>query len=740
MTFSSTEEPRIDPAAADQRAGELHRRGSGLDLGDMLRILSERRYIIAGVAVVGLLLGIAASLVMTPMYRATALLELNSPASQVLDEASGSPVGQSVDGQELLATQLGLLRSNSLARRVVQDLNLVSRPDFGGSEGSRQQRTDRAVKVLQNNTLVEGVRGSLLMKVSEVSPDPALAARIANALAQGFIASSLERRYDSSSYARDFLRTQLGTTKAALEDSERQLNAYAIQSGIFRAPAQVANGVAVEGASISANNLTALNQALNDARVRRITAEQAWRSGAGQTNAAQGTVTAGMREQRALLKAEYDDKAKLFKDDYPEMRQLASRIGALDRSIAAEAGATVGGRRSDLQAEFRAAQQAETAIAAQVGSLKGEVQDERSRSIQYNILQREVDTNRALYDALLQRYKEIGVAGGIGQSNISLVDEAKAPQVPYRPVLPLNAGIGLLGGLALGMLLAAVAHLMFDNIVTPADVRGKLGLPVLGVVPTEAHGRPLFEALDDRKSDVSEAYYSVRTALRFADPAGAPRSLLVTSSRPGEGKSTSAYAVASSFARTGTRVLLVDADLRKPTFVSQQSEGKGLAWLLGSEEPLAQYVEATKTENLSLLPVGRYHGSAAELLGSTRLNRIVEEASRDYDLVVLDGPPVLGLADAPLLGALAEKTIVVVESREARTGAVNEMVRRLQSSGSRIVGVILTKMRRDGAGYGYNYYSYSYGSEGTGGKVSSTSGRTININAGDGDAGGSSQA
>ena len=727
MNVQSNDELRIDPAGA----GDASYRGNGVDLGEMLRILSERRYIIIGAAVIGLLLGIAASLFMTPMYRATALLELNSPANQVLDEAGGRRSAPSINGQELLATQLGLLRSDSLARRVVQDLNLVSNPSFGGEEGSRQQRTDRAVKVLQRNTTVEGERGSLLMKVSEVSPDPQLAAKIANALAQGFIASSLERRYDSSSYARDFLRNQLAATKTALEQSERDLNAYAIQAGIFRSPAQVVNGNVVESESLSTSDLQALNQALNEAKVRRITAEQAYRSGAGQLNAVQNTMTAGMREQRALLKADYDEKAKLFKEDYPELRQLASRIAAFDRSIASEAGTASSGKRADLQAEFRAAQQAESALAAKVSTAKGGVQDERSRSIQYNIIQREVDTNRALYDALLQRYKEIGVAGGIGQSNVSMVDEAEAPQGPYRPVLPLNAGIGLVGGLALGVLLAVVAHLLFDNIVTPADVRAKLRLAVLGVIPQEREGRALFEAIDDRKSAVSEAYYSVRTALRFAEADGVPHSLLVTSSRPGEGKSTSAYAIAASFARTGEKVLLIDADLRKPTFVSRQAEGRGLAYLLSTEEPVAKYVEPTNTENLSLLPVGRYSGSAAELLASVRLNQILAEAQRQFALVVLDGPPVLGLADAPLLGALAERTIIVIESREARTGALNEMIRRLQASGTRIVGAILTKARGDGSGYGYNYYSYSYGSEDRGGKVSSDPARKIDLAAAD---------
>lgn len=709
------------------RAGAPDQVGGGIDLADLLRIVSERRYIILGIAVLGLVLAIGISTLMTPLYRAVAVLELNPPQTEVLDEATAGRQGPSSSGQEMLATQIGLLKSDSLSRRVVQDLNLISRPDFGGTGGTRQQRIDRGAAVIQSNTLIDTVKGSMLIRVSHSSPDPALAARIANALAKGFIASSLERRYDSSSYARDFLRNQLAATKISLEDSERQLNAYAIEAGIFKAPGQTANGVTTEGSSLAASNLTSLNEALNQARIRRINAEQAYRNGATGTPGQQVDGAAGLREQKALLAAEYEDKAKLFKEGYPEMRQLASRIAALDRAIAGEKTNTTSGRQANLLADYRAARDSEQALGSQVSILKGDVQTERSRSIRYGILQREVDTNRALYDALLQRFKEIGVAGGIGRSNVSLVDDAKAPQSPYRPNMPLNALIGLLGGLALGVALAIVAHLLLDNLVNPHDIRSKLGLPVLGVIPNETDGRSLFETLDDRKSDVSEAYYSVATALRFADEDGLPKSLLVTSTRPGEGKSTSAYAIASTFARTGVKVLLVDADLRKPTFVSRQEGGRGLAHLLGSDEPISNYVENTNTENLSLLPVGRFNGSPAELLASSRLPHIVQEATRAFDFVVFDAPPVLGFADAPLLGAITDKAIIVVESREARTGAVAEMIRRLRAAGTVVAGAILTKVREDGAGYGYNYYSYGYGSDGAGGKVTSDPARAMDV-------------
>ncbi|MFM6933008.1 MAG: GumC family protein [Novosphingobium sp.] len=722
-TMSAAGAPQITPLENPVQA-------HGFELGDILRILSEQRRIILGAGIIGLILGIAASLLMTPMYRSTALLEINNQASDMLANAgSKAPqTQQRLASQELVATQIGLLRSEKLARRVAEDLNLASLPDYGGDSGTREDRTKRATEALMRDTAIESVKNSLLIQVSQTAKDPVMAAKIAQGMADGFIASNLERRFDSSSYARKFLSDQLERTKAALEDSERKLNAYSMNSGVFRTQSVTVEGKTSEGATLAQSDLSLLNEALNAARVRRITAENAYKSASVAFSGDQVAAVGPLVTQRAELQAQYDEKSKVFKADYPAMRELQARIARMDASINSERGRTSGNRRAELQGEFQSAVRAEAQLAARVAAAKGEVQGERGRSIEYNILQREADTNRALYDALLQRYKEIGVAGGVGQSNVSVVDPADPPSYPYKPRLPVNAGIGLLLGLAVGMALAFAVHMLFDAIIDPADVRNKLHLPVLGVIPMDTEDRTLMEALADRKSDISEAYYSVRTALKFTSSKGAPRTLLVTSTRPGEGKSTSAYAVASSMARLGTKVLLIDADLRKPTFVSSRSDGYGLAHLLGTEEPLSAYVETTQAENLSLLPVGRFVGSAAELLSSNRLPAIIAEARDTYEMVVIDGPPVLGLTDAPLLGATAEATAIVIESRASRTGNVSEMVRRLAEAGARISGVILTKVTQGNAAYGYSYYSYSYGSDGVGGKVSSDPTRALDLN------------
>jgi capsular exopolysaccharide synthesis family protein len=702
--------------------------GGGLELSHLLRILTERYKLIIGAGVLGLILGVVVSLMMTELYRATALIEINSQTSDMLESVSGRT--QQVargNNQEMMSTQIGLLRSEALARRVVEDLNLASDAAFGGSAGSRQQRTDRATAIVKGGAMAEPLRNSMLIQVSFVSNNPELAAKVANGLAEGYIASSLERRYDSSSYARKFLSDQIARTKTALEDSELKLNSYAIASGLFRTPGMVVDGRVTEGMTLAASDLAQLAQALNEARVRRITAEQNYRNSGVEFAADQAGGAGALMQQRAELRAQYDEKAKLFKPEYPQMRELKARIEALDVSINSEKKRTSGNKRAELRGEFESARSAETQLQAKLTTIKGEVQSERSRSIQYTILQRESDTNRELYEALLQKYKEVGVAGGIGQSNVAMVDAAEPPGGAFRPNIPFNALSGLVLGLALGVGLAFALHMLFDAITDPADVRNKLHLPVLGVIPLENADRTLLEALADRKSDVSEAYYSVRTALKFSRPEGAPKTMLVTSTRPGEGKSTSAYAIASSMARIGSKVLLIDADLRKPTFVSSREDGYGLAHLLGSEEPVKDYVEKTQVENLSLLPVGRFVGSAAELLSSNRLPAIIAEAGDDFEMVLIDGPPVLGLTDAPLLGAAAEATVLVIESGQSRTGNVSEMVRRLHEAGARIIGVILTKVTAGNNSYGYSYYSYNYGSDGVGGRVSSDPTRVLDV-------------
>ncbi|WP_324749097.1 polysaccharide biosynthesis tyrosine autokinase [Sphingomonas sp. LY54] len=686
--------------------------GIDINLAMILRILSEWRWLILAAVAVGLAGAVLVTFLTAPAYRATATLEINPPSVAIMEDEKAPAMAQD---REYLATQYGLLASRTLAQRVAQDLNLAANDQFVPIETEdRSAKIDFATDKLRKNFEVDPVKLSRLIIISYSSEDPVLATKVVNSFADNFINSNLERRYEASSYARNFLERQIRNVKGELEKSERLLVGYAQRQGIIN------TGTTADIGSSDANSLTGaslveLNKALAAAQTQRIAAEQKYRqASAVGTTAEVNESTAPLRQQRAALESEYQERLTKFRPDYPDMISLRSRIDEINRQIRAEAGNVAGGRSNSLLADYQAAAAAERTLQARVNELKASVLNLRGRTIQYNILQREVDTNRSLYDALLQRYKEIGVAGGIGTNLVSVVDRADVPTAPYKPNLFVNLAIGLILGLAAGLGAAFVLEFLNDTVKTPDDVRDKLGLTSLGVVPRKENSHSLSEELKDLTSPISEAYFSVRTALQFTTEDGVPKSLLVTSTRPAEGKSSTTLALAQNFARLGNSVLLIDADLRKPAFVTGSDTTVGLSRLLTNHDRLRTHVRKTQIENLCIIPCGPLPPNPAELLSSPRLKALIAEASAEFDLVILDGPPVLGLADAPLLGAVTRGTLMVIESGKTRTKAAVDAINRLQSSGSHIIGAVLTKFRHQahGYGYGYDYEPYRYGGVG----------------------------
>ena len=379
-----------------------------------------------------------------------------------------------------------------------------------------------------------------LINFSYDSTSPQLAAIVANGLADSFINTALQRRYEASAYARNFLERQINKTRGDLERSERSLVAYAQAQGIINTGATGPDGRSTgnDVGSLQGESLVKLNSALADATARRVAAEGAYRQSLATGPTLEVTTnTQALRQQRAQLEAEYQQKREFMKPEHPEMQSLRAQITELDRQIAKEAGQISSGRNNTLLADYRAAMSAERALQARVAGLKGDVLNLRGRSIQYNILQREVDTNRSLYDALLQRYKEIGVAGGVGVAPVSIVDRADPPSLPFKPNLFVNLLMGLGLGLLAGMAGAVGLEFLNDTIKSREDVRKKLALPCLGIVPRTPAKDTFIEDLRNPASIVSEAYSAIVAALRFSTEAGMPKVLLVTSTRSGEGKS-----------------------------------------------------------------------------------------------------------------------------------------------------------------------------------------------------------
>jgi len=707
---------------------------SGFDESQRLQLAAiwgailKHRWVIIGSVVGCLLLGVAATLLARPMYTAQTTIQIDREATKVLD-VEGLVPAESLSGNEFLDTQIGLLKSETLARRVVQSLNLASDPTFlemAGLKDANNQQADSKesrtaienvlARALMKRTIVKQEGLSRLVNVEFTSPDPALSARVANALAANFVTTSLERRFEASSYARTFLEERLRQVKQKLEDTEKQLVAYAAQQQIINVSPDAGAGPGSDGAtqSLTASNLSALNSALTAAKAERIKAEQRWRQ-------AQSTPVLSLlevlgdptvqrlRQDRATLSGTYQQKLKIYSPDFPEMQQLKAQIDEIDRQINAVANANL----SAIRSQYEIALKQERSFAAQVEQLKGSFLDLRERNIQYTILQREVDTNRTLYEGLLQRYKEVGVAGGLGSNNISVVDRAQAPTGPSSPKPALNLAIALLLGLGLGAGITLLLELLDESIRTPDDVVNKLGLTLVGAIPELAKGVTPLDALADPRSPFTEAYSSARTSLQFSTNEGLPNSLLVTSGRPSEGKSTTALALARSFAHLGLRVLLVDSDLRNPSLhrLLSLDNSFGLSNFLTGDD-LASVVQTTGDPAMAVIPSGPLPPNPAELLAGARFPLLLQEAKARFDLLVIDGPPVIGLADAPILASRAAATILIVEAGGARRSVVRIATKRLLQARARLLGALLTKFDAQSSSYGYGYgYSYAYSYE-----------------------------
>ncbi len=715
--------------------------GGGLNLAIYWHIIVKHRLVIAGAVMGALIIGVILTLMTTPIYRATATIQIDREVARVVDiQGTEPPSGRDVDFYQ---TQIALLQSRSLAERVVQRENLASDPAFmaqtSGSSfaalgrllgrqraaptmvGTPEARARVATGKLVNGISVAPVNRSSIVDISYESSDPEVAQRVVNAIAENFIGANLDRRFEGAGYARNFLEEKLASVKAQLEKSERELVAYAQSEGIVNVTTTttpLGGSAETAGNSLVASDLVAMNSALTAAKGNRIAAEQRWNqartSGMSLPQIMSNETVQGLRSQQAGLKAQYQEKLQTFKPDFPAMIALKAQIDTIEGQIAAEAASV----RQSVQAEYQLALRQEQELAGQVASLKGGVMDLRGRSIQYNILQREVDTNRSLYDGLLQRYKDIGVAGGIGANNISIVDRAQMPRAPYKPNLMNNLAVALGLGLVFGIAVAFGLETLDETIKLPEDIEAKLNLPLMGAIPLLEKGASVEEAMADARSPLSEAYYSVRTALQFSTNDGVPRSLLVTSARPSEGKSTTATSLAQNFAKLGMKVLLVDVDLRNPSLhrVLRADSSAGISNYLTGAATMAELVQTTDQPNLSFIPCGPLPPNPAELLAGATIRAMIAEAEANFDLLVIDGPPVMGLADAPLLASAVAGTVLVIEAGQTRRGLAKAAIRRLALGNARILGGILSKFNVRTAGYGYGYgyghdyaYSYDYG-------------------------------
>jgi succinoglycan biosynthesis transport protein ExoP len=731
---------RLQTAVERQQEDQIT--DESLTLSDLLRIVLKHKWTLLTVILLACAVATVRTFLSTPIYRSTVILQIDRAAQRVVSFNNDADREQPGDDPNSLTTQVELLKSRSLAERVIDELRLdqsmpaaasstasspVGPEPEAKSKGDYLERIVLGYRKLMNpstrNTevlgrdavlrsflealTIEPVRGSRLIKLHVENTSPELAARIANSTVQAYIAMGLERKMEASSYAKTFLEDQIKQIKAKLEESERKLNRFAQEKQILTLD---------EKTSVVNQTYTDYASALSKAEQERIKVEALYneikKNPDNVAMVGENKTVQSYKEQKAKLEIEYQQNLRIYKPEFPKMQQIKAQITEVDAQIKREIGAIA----ATVQAQYQAAQQQEGLIRQKLGETRKQVLSTQDSSIDLNLLKREVDTNRQLYDGLLQRIKQLGVSGGVVTNNISVVDPAEASLFPYKPNLPRNLLIGLAAGLFLGLCIVFVLEFIDDSIKFPDEVERILGLPLMGIIPrvTRKRGENKSVALDvhsDPRSTLAEAYRSVRTALQFSTPEGAPKRLVVTSTTRNEGKSTTALALAINFAQMGQRVLLIDADMRNPSVhkLLEIPNEFGLSNLLSSDSRGEKMIMRTAVPNLSVLTAGPVPPNPVDLLMGPKLLLLLNVAATlGIEYVIVDAPPLLGIADSIVLGNQLQNILFVVQASRTRKSHIKNALRRLRLAGLMPRGVVLTQTLRGSLPQDYESY-YGYG-------------------------------
>jgi capsular exopolysaccharide family len=693
-----------------------------LTLEDVWRRLLRQKWTLLLTALSILLLTAYFTWTATPSYRASATIQIEKEGVQVVNFGTVTSASPDMGEQDpFFRTQYEQLKSRKLAERVIADLDLrtrlFERPEkfnvltsikviikgFIGAWLPAKQNTDDGkapdyAQQFAEKLYIEPIEKTHLVKVFYESSDPVLSADIVNALINAFIKENISSQSETDTYAKEFLEQELEKARQRLTLQEAKLIEYAKQNGIL----EVNNSQ-----SSQERKLDELYSALGAAERARIQAESQMIQGGRHGNVREvlnNPVVEGIKQNLNTLEAEYQEKLKLFKPAFPDMQRLQQQIQEVRSQLQKE----VGGLKQSLQAEYAAAKKLEDDLRSQLDAYKGELVDLRDRSIEYNALKREVETSRDLYDGLLQRMKEVNVASNVTSSNIRVVDAAAPDDNVFRPKKALNLILGGLVGLMLGIGAALLRETLNQGVASVGELQALSGLPVLGTIP---HVRHLSESnlalatVRDAGSLLAESYRVMTANLRFVLPGGnSPRVTLITSVNPAEGKSTSAVNIALSQAQQGLKVLLIDADLRRPSVHVKLGlpNARGLSNYLNGEVDIASVTHPSREmKGLYLILAGTLMADPVRMVSSPAMAQLLNLATKHFDSVIIDGPPTAGFADAIYLSSMAEATVIVADEDRINRKRLLTVIEQLQRVKQNIVGFLMVKSQEEVTDYRY---------------------------------------
>lgn len=682
-------------------------------LEQIVTAIYRQRFVILGAVGSCILLALIASLVSAKQYTAYASVQLEQQTPRLFGDKDLDPQPSMQDADRFLQTELDRIRSRSLADSVATKLRLEKSPPamkaLGIEPSDSASDHEAAVTELQDNVKAALGLNTRLAQISFTSGDPNVSARVANGFAEALADANLDAKLQTSTHAKEYLMEQLTQAKERLESSERQMLAYARRADLTTTVVPT-SGDNARGGSLRSQELGLMTDSLAQATARRIDAEQRWQQ--VQRSAAlslpevqENKAVQDLVAQKAQLQAALEEDRQRHTDEYPSVRESAAKIRELDGQISAFASSI----KSSFYGRYLAASQQERQMAQTVSGMRGSAMSERERSVGYNSLSREVETNKAFYDGLLQRYKEIAAGSGAAAGNVTIIDRAWPPALADSSNIGRNVALGGTAGLILALLIGGLRERMHDVVRSSDDIERKFNMPALGVVPRISGPEEVESALADPNSAQAEAYHSVAVALQEACGGVLPKTLLITSSTASEGKSTSALGIARSLSAMGKRVLLIDGDLRRPssTKLLPHLPKPGLSEVLAGSTAPEKTVERSDREPFGVVGAGEVNANPVTLLAADRIKTVFNKLAARHDIVIIDGPPVMGLADAVLLARSVDAVLVVVEANRTHMSELDVAISRLAPNN--VIGGIVTKFDAKSAGVRYggsDYYTY----------------------------------
>ncbi|MGA2335633.1 MAG: polysaccharide biosynthesis tyrosine autokinase [Terriglobales bacterium] len=712
----------------------------GFFLREYGRILKKRMWVIISTWLIIATLATVRTLRMTPVYDATGRIAVNRENSQNLGfKDSDQGAGYDYDDYFIaLETQVGILQSDAIAFQVIKNLKLNNNPAFAGV--AAKPRTEPPLNSLQvdapfESSLLDRFRSGLklsvvprtrIVEIHYSHPDPRLAAQIVNMLINTYIEQNFKTKFESTTQTSEWLSQQLADLALKVETSQEKLVRYQKDHNIL--------GID-EKQNIVTSKLDELNKELTDALGDRIQKESAYKfASAGNpeifAKAESSTVLSQLRTQESDLRMKYAEATTQFGSSYPKVMQLGNQLKQVEESIQAEDKRIA----SRVQNEYLSALQREKLLTTALEVQKQEANQLNESAIEYNLLKRDAESNRQLYEGLLQKLKEAGVSAGLRSSNIRVVDLARVPTSPSAPNIPRNIVLGLALGLFGGVGLALVLEHLDNTVRTPEEVQIISDLPSLGIIPLSkkllaknrknGHARlslsPRSSESDSLgliafarpRSELAESYRALRTSILLSSLGSPPKVILVTSALPQEGKTTTSINLAIVLAQRGGRVLLVDADLRRPGIHKALGlrNTSGLSTLMTGGNGSEDAIVSTEIPYLFVLTAGPPPPQPAELLGSTLMKDYLARWREEFAHIVIDTPPALSVTDAVSLSVEADSVLVVVRSGQTTKAALRRVRDLLSHVNARITGVLVNAFDlHSGSSYYYQYDAKHYG-------------------------------